>query len=244
MLSKLMMKLDPGASNIGYNSGSLFQGVIMENIDSKYADKLHNLPYNPYSQYILKNNEELYWVICGVSYEAYENVILPLLELNTIEIKNKNIEIEMKDKKLETINRERFISEELFNSEVKSRASFHFVTPTAFKSNNKYVFIPTSRYIYQSLMNKFDSSGREEVFSIDILDELENKSYIAKYNLRSKAFNLEAIKIPSFVGELEIKFETTNEIKKLCNMLGKFAEYSGIGIKSAMGMGAVKYGEK
>ena len=57
-------------------------------------------------------------------------------------------------------------------------------------------------------------------------------------------FNLETIKIPSFVGDLEIKFETTSEIKKICNMLGKFAKYSGIGIKNSIEMGAVKYEEK
>lgn len=244
MLSKIVMKIDEGASDIGYQSGSIFQGIIMENINTRYADKLHRLPYNPYSQYILKNKEGLYWVISALNQEAYENVMLPLLELKTIEIKKKNIELKIQDKRLETIQRERFISEELFNSEVKNSVRFHFVTPTAFKSKNKYVFIPSPRHIYQSLMNKFDSSGKEEVFSKDLLDELEDKTYISRYHLKSKLYPLEAIKIPSFVGELEIKFETTIEIKKLCHMLGKFAEYSGIGIKSSMGMGAVKYGEE
>ncbi len=244
MLSKLMIKLDNQVSNIGYNSGSIFQGIIMETIETDYANKLHHLSYNPYAQYILRKNNALYWMISGINHEAYENIILPLLELNKVLLKNKNLEIEVLDKKLTTINRERFIGEELFHSEIKNRVSFNFISPTAFKSNNRYIFMPNSRYIYQSLMHKFDSSGKEEVFSIDLLNEINDKTSISKYNLRSKVFNLEAIKIPSFVGDLEIKFETTSEIKKICNMLGKFAEYSGIGIKSSIGMGAVKYGEK
>ena len=63
MLSKLKIKLDVNSKDIGFNSGSLFQGFLMENIDGDYAKDLHNLKINPYSQYINVTKEETTWNI-------------------------------------------------------------------------------------------------------------------------------------------------------------------------------------
>lgn len=243
MLSKLIIKLNGDLNKVGYNSGSIFQGAIMEKLSTGYANKIHNMDYNPYSQYIVKKEEGLYWTICGINSEAYINIILPLLECDKIILKNKNLELSISDKKLETINREKFIEENLFSDEFENRIEYNFITPTAFKSKNKYIIIPDTRLIYQSLMKKFDSSGKEKIFSEEIIEQLNLNSYISKYSLRSRTYSLESIKIPSFMGSIVIKLETTNEIKKICRMLGKFAEYSGVGIKCSMGMGAVINGE-
>lgn len=237
MLSKLKIKLDIDSRDIGYNSGSLFQGVLMEKIDREFGSKLHNLTANPYSQFIRRSSEGTIWQVSTTNREAYEKILLPLLELDKIFLKNKNQELKILEKTLETVPREEFIEENLFGKENADRIIFNFVTPTAFKKDNRYIIIPEPGLIFQNLIRKFDSSGGEQIFSYELLDEINNCVLISRYKLRSNLFNLEKTKIPAFMGSLEIKAQTTKEIKNILNLLGAFSNFSGTGIKCSMGMG-------
>lgn len=237
MFSKLKIKLDIDGKEIGYNSGSLFQGFLMEKIEPEYASKLHNLTTNPYSQYINRTKEGTYWNISATNREAYEKIITPILELDHVIIEDKDLKLKILDKNLNIIKREDFIEKNLFESFDSKEVEFKFLTPTAFKKNNRYVIIPEPGLIFQNLIRKFDSSGEEEIFSYDLLQEINNSVYISRYNLRSRLFYLEKTKIPGFVGSLSMRLETNREILNILKLLNKFSEFSGTGIKSSMGMG-------
>lgn len=51
---------------------------------------------------------------------------------------------------------------------------------------------------------------------------------------------MEGITIPSFIGSVKLKCTGNRKFRSLVNMLLKFGEYSGAGIKNSMGMGAIK----
>lgn len=242
MFSKLKIKIDVDSKDIGYNSGSLFQGFLMENINSDYAEYLHKLKVNPYSQYINKTKDETYWNIATTNKEAYEKIINPILSLDEIIIKDKDLKLKILDKSLNIIKREDFIEKNLFESVDSKEINFNFLTPTAFKRDNRYVIIPEPALIFQNLIRKFDSSGEEEIFSYDLLEEISNTVYISKYNLKSRLFYLEKTKIPGFIGSLSMRSETNKEIINILKLLNKFSEYSGTGIKSSMGMGGTIVG--
>ena len=74
-----------------------------------------------------------------------------------------------------------------------------------------------------------------------IIDELLEKVYIKDYNLRTKVFYLESIKIKGFVGtmDLAIKGEETT-LANILNFLILMSEYTGLGIKTSLGMGGEK----
>ena len=74
-----------------------------------------------------------------------------------------------------------------------------------------------------------------------IIDELLEKVYIKDYNLRTKFFYLESIKIKGFIGtmDLAIKGEDTM-LASILNFLILMSEYTGLGIKTSLGMGGVK----
>ena len=76
MYAKLRIELD--SSQISYQQSSNLQGVLMEQIDTDYAQELHQYSLNPYSQYVVKEKDKTVWYICTVNEEAYENIILPL----------------------------------------------------------------------------------------------------------------------------------------------------------------------
>lgn len=55
---------------------------------------------------------------------------------------------------------------------------------------------------------------------------------------------MEGIKIPSFIGEIGIRINGTDTMARYVKLLARFGEYSGVGIKTAMGMGAFRIKQK
>ena len=115
-----------------------------------------------------------------------------------------------------------------------------FETPTAFKRNGKYVFYPELHLLYQSLMNKYSASS-ENMSMIDeeTLLQIENNSEIVRYRLQSIPFPMEGINVPGFIGSIRIRFSGTETMMRYIRLLLRFGEYSGVGIKTAIGMGAI-----
>ncbi|MDO5719054.1 MAG: CRISPR-associated endoribonuclease Cas6 [Tissierellia bacterium] len=238
MLSSLRFKLSSNGKCLGYQSSSLFQGVLMESISDYTAEDLHNYIYNPYSQFI-ERDDYSYWCIRGINEYAEENILKPLIGMKTIFLKNKNMDLKVLDMKYETINRNEFIEKYLFG-EANNKIDFSFITPTAFRSEGRYIVVPSTRLIFQSLMKKFDESGKEKIFSYDLLEDMEKHSFISRYKLRTVLYCIEKVKIPAFIGDIQIRIDGPKEMQNIAKLLIKFGAYSGIGIKTAMGMGAIR----
>ncbi len=77
----------------------------------------------------------------------------------------------------------------------------------------------------------------------ETLGQLTENSSIEKYRLRSTCFPLEGVKIPAFMGELGIYISGTETMARYARLLFRFGEYAGVGIKTAMGMGALRIKE-
>lgn len=67
---------------------------------------------------------------------------------------------------------------------------------------------------------------------------------VIAYNVRTSKFHLEGVKITGFVGEIAILINGSDIMKKFVNVLFRIGEYTGIGIKSSLGMGAMKIIER
>ena len=63
---------------------------------------------------------------------------------------------------------------------------------------------------------------------------------IVRYDLKSVSFSLEGVRIPAFVGKITIKINGTKTMADFANMLVEFGTYSGVGIKTALGMGCIR----
>lgn len=245
MLVELKMKLKPREQQIGYYQSSNLQGVLMEQIGSEYAEKLHQQKLNPYSQCITCG-EHIIWSVKTLNEEAYENIILPLLEkdFKNFEIEKMGVYVDVLEKQL-VMQNEKELLEEFYETPASKYLNLEFLTPTSFKSNGRYVIIPEVRYIYQSLMNKYSAtSNGMNMYDEDTLEQLIECSEITQYRLKSTFFPLEGVKIPAFKGELTIRLKGTETMARYARLLARFGEYSGIGIKSAMGMGAMRIKER
>ena len=239
MLAELRFRLKTESDQFGIFQSSNMQGILMENIDSGYAEHLHSLSYNPYSQAIIGRDDKE-WVIRTLTKEAYDGIILPLKELKSFEIKKKDIYLQVTETELKQKKKQELL-DEFYTGEAEKYLSFDLQTPTSFKSNGRYVIIPTVRLLFQSLMNKYSASFENmEMFDEDALMEIEDHVEISDYRMKSCFFPMEGTKIPSFMGNIKLRSNGSDTLKRYMKMLLCFGEYSGVGIKSSMGMGAIK----
>ena len=131
--------------------------------------------------------------------------------------------------------------EEFYNVKGDKYYNIQFITPTSFKSNGRYMIFPDLRLMYKSLMKKYSASSTDmDMYDEDTLEQLIESSEITRYRLQSTVFPLEGVVIPSYKGSLSIRLHGNDTISRYARLLFSFGEYSGIGIKSSIGMGALK----
>ena len=225
---------------------SLMQGVIMDRIDPAYARRLHDSSIHPYSQYVEEQEGEILWHIQALTREAEEEVIGPLLDssFKGAELLHRQETLIAKDKMIRSTSYEELI-EGFYLGDCGRNLNLQIRTPMAFKQNGKYCIFPTPRLIFQSLMLRFDACSPDStIFSPDLLEEFASLTEIADYRLRSVRFSMEGVRIPSFMGDMRIRVRGPQQMANVAWMLAKFGEFSGIGIKTGMGMGAVRIKEK
>lgn len=104
--------------------------------------------------------------------------------------------------------------------------------------------MPTLQLIYQSLMKKYDAASEDEtVESEEVLEQLLKYSRIVQYQLHSCSYSVHGKRIPAFMGQIKIRINGPQAMVNFLNLLFHFGEYAGIGIKTAMGMGAIRITE-
>ena len=237
MYAELKLILD--TEQINYRKTSNLQGVIMENIDSSYAEKLHADGLNPYSQCVLREKQKVVWHIRTVTEEAYENLLLPMSKITGFRLKNleENIGITERDV---TVRQEESFLEEFYKKEELKYLDVEFRTPTAFKRDGKYVYYPDLSLLFGSLMRKYSmASVNLEMIDESALEQLVSGSEIARYRLQTVLFPMEKIYITGFCGKIRIRSRGTGTMARYARLLLRFGYYSGVGIKTGMGMGAI-----
>jgi CRISPR-associated endoribonuclease Cas6 len=213
----------------------------MERADKAYAEAVHITGLHPYSQYI-SSKDGLTWTIRTLNPDAYKGIIEPLLapDFNGFNLTAKDIHVDIISKSIKLKTYEDLMK--TFNSDaVEKYIKIEFESPTAFKRDSTYVFMPDTRLIFGSLMRKYSAASS----SVDMTDEetlqyISDHSFISDFRIRSTRFPLEGTKIPSFMGEVTLHFRGTDTMARYARMLLEFGEYSGIGIKCGIGMGAIK----
>lgn len=116
-----------------------------------------------------------------------------------------------------------------------------FETPCSFKVAGQYAIFPTAELIAQSLFQRWnalmpDCSMEDE----EALRLLCGGLQIRRYRLCSRDYKLKGQYIHGFAGEVQLSANLAAPMMELWKLLLVFAPYSGVGIKTALGMGAVK----
>ena len=116
-------------------------------------------------------------------------------------------------------------------------------TAAAFKSQGRYVSLPTERLIVQSLLKKWNGAIPECPIEDEDgagMDALANGLRFRGFRLRDAAYSLKGKRIPGFAGVLTLENRLDGFHRQVADALLIFAGFAGIGIKTALGMGGVE----
>lgn len=207
-------------SKYSYSWGYAIYSAFLEQLEEEEAKDIHDI--NTFNQYITHGE----WIINSEKeFNFKDSYYLKKFDTRITLTEGTNIsfsEQEMADKYL-------------IEDEYKKIVRIIFLTPTTFKKDGEYVLYPTKDLIMQSLTNKWNEWAKEFV-----LEDMEwDNCKISRYNLKSSLYTLKGAKIQSFIGYVDLFFWGSESMIRLGNMICNFGKYSGIGIKTALGMGGI-----
>lgn len=121
------------------------------------------------------------------------------------------------------------------------RAELLITSPAAFKQAGRYTIFPKEELLLQSLLMRWNEMYPEYLLDdADMLEAMHKGIHIVDYSLRTGRFRLKETAIPCFYGKIVLDARLPIVLLELWNTLLCFAPYSGIGIKTTLGMGGVK----
>lgn len=245
MLTRMECHLGQGLP-LSCHSASLFQGMLMQRIDPVYGEILHRSELKPYSQYIDCRTGYTAWILQTLTKDTADQLITApgLSENDTIHLERLNLTVNITAVHQESLSHEELLKQTFFSTCPRT-VKLRFVTPTAFKVQGHYQIYPTIQHILGSLIQKYDAvHTKTEIAEDGLLEDFQRFISVIGYNLRSTFFSVEGITIPSFTGTLLLKISGPQQLVNLVHLLLRFGTYSGVGIKTAMGMGALQLVEK
>lgn len=225
--------------------GSILQGALMEIIGVETAKKLHSEGFRPYSQFVYfdKNRNIPIWRVNALNDWACEKILAPLSYQRQIFLRHKNYRVNFLECKIiseesYTDMTERFMSD---YAPISKGVDIDFITTASFRRDERYVVFPEIYLIVQSLLNRWNNfSTTFTVEGEDLPHVLADFFTVKEYNFYSQVFLLEHQKVAGFCGRMSANLNGDITANKLLGLLFEYANYSGIGIKTALGMGAVK----
>ena len=134
------------------------------------------------------------------------------------------------------------LTQDFYEFPTSGKYTLEFLTPTMFRQRGRYVILPDMRLIVQSLMMKYSAaSDTTDMTDEDTLEQILEESFVTRHRLQSAVFSAEGRNFTGFVGNLTFCCRGTETMARYLRMLFTFGEFSGIGTKTAMGMGAMRF---
>lgn len=214
--------------------------VILRLAGKEFADYVHEQEITPISQYVYFCRDEAVWSISLLGGYA-EKEVSPILDhISRCEMDDGKI-VELALRKKTHIKD----VEELFaNSKTGSDSKLiRFKSACAFKSQGHYVNMPGSRLIIQSLIKKWNGCMDEcqiEDEDGEGINAIAEGMTFEEFIIRDKKYRLKGNVISGFTGEILVRNRLHGFHKELLDALLYFARFSGIGIKTTLGMGGVE----
>lgn len=128
----------------------------------------------------------------------------------------------------------------LSNASATPIITLEFVTPTSFRKNEIQVVFPGPELVFSSLLKRWNTFSEMKIPE-------EHATYfpsikVSSYDLHTKLVHFSRYKIIGFKGKVEYELpqDASKGFLREVNALADFASYSGVGAKTAMGMGQVR----
>ena len=213
---------------------------LLTQIDSETADVLHQQGEKPVAQYLYWDREAgaNRWVVNLLNEEIARLFSAPLQETKEIPLHTGTLCVARCEVSTWTAQK---MAETAISDDLTRRTTMRFLTPTAFKSEGRYAIFPQERWLLQALVAKWNFSFPEmPLDDEDAIAALERGLAITDYALRTTRYPLKNVKIPGFLGTVTIESRLPAPLEEIWQLLLRFAPCTGVGIKTTLGMGAIR----
>lgn len=228
-----------------YNWGSIFHGVLLEALTAEVSDLIHESQLKPFSQYVLPHSEQnLIWTIGMWDIEIAQQIIQAVMAMTHIDLKHKGINLNVADIHRTSISKNDYFKKFFSVEKPCRRYEIEFLTPCTNKQQGEYALFPSPELIINSLNKRYNAYVDDiSLDDAEAMAQIAQSIRIVRYSLRSAVYYLENTKITGYMGKITLTIRGPEQLARLAGALISFAEYSGLGIKTALGMGGVRIRE-
>lgn len=232
---------------VSKNISVYFNAWLMDLLNDESAEIFHQDKLKPYSISSFSNGNKINFIVNLLEETATDSIknILINSDLEYIHLKS----LEKKELKILSISEQdvpkSVLTEAFYNENSINKLDIIFLSPTGFRKDGENIFFPDIRLIFQSLMKKYNFIFEQsENIDVNLLNEICKSIKITSYNLKTEYYQIHRHNIPGFVGKIRIFIGGNQTLRGYIKMLLEFGRYSGIGIKTAMGMGYIVINQK
>ncbi len=222
--------------------GYRLYAALLERAPEAFARQVHQMNISPISQFLDCGEKQLNWMITLLGTQAEDALGALLGTPDAFHLTRDQVLLRPILKNVDRIES----PDGMFLRAAKGtgRHVLQFCTPTAFRSKGNYQILPTSRLIVQNLVNKWNACFTEcpiEDEDGEGTEVMSDGLVCRRFQLHDQIYFLKGNAIPGFVGTLTLDNRLTGFHRELADMLLTFSGYAGVGIKTSLGMGGVKY---
>jgi len=118
--------------------------------------------------------------------------------------------------------------------------TLEFVTPTSFRKNEMQVTFPQPELVFSSLVRRWNAFAEVKLPEEHVARFASIK--VSSYDLHTELVQFSRYKIIGCKGRVdyELPKDASPDFLQVVNALADFASYSGVGVKTTMGMGQVQ----
>ena len=228
------------ADAVTFSDAPRLYAWLLEQLSSDEAGWIHEGDGQALTQHVWKEPEtgKTIWSVSLLSREA-NCAILPAMKKDlTIELHPETLNASM-------LRQDSYATPLEFIQNAKRRpverlAELSILSPLAFHQAGRYVIYPEERLLLQSLLKKWNAAAPAYTLEDeDAIRSLEDGLLIRDYRLHTVRFALKGNKIPGCLGKLYLQSRLPEPLFEIWNLLLWFGCFSGAGIKTTLGMGAM-----
>ena len=238
-MHKFQVKMSCPSRKPNPSFGSILHGMLIDHLPDEWKEMLHSEQIRPVSQWVEGINEtDFIWHV-SVLDESLGDMLGELFRKeNDWECRYLNTSMHIETVSQKQTGFQEYIEPFYLAEEPHTGINLIFRTVTTHKTQGKYATFPSVSLIANSISKRICSIRPD--FSLsdpECLEQIIERTSIARYQLRSAFYELEHSRVTGYIGQMELRFSGSDELRRLAGILFAFAPWSGVGIKTALGMG-------
>ena len=218
--------------------------ALLEDVSKTTGNRLHENERTPVSQFLhcekKGKGQSLCWYVSLLGEKCQWEISHILEYRREYFLKKENVTLRVLDWKAEGVED----TDELFRltEDMPRTHRIKVLTPAAFKVKGKYQPFPDIRLILQSLFRQWNAYVPQcpiEDADGEGLEAMANRLVCTEFAVFSRRYAMKQIGVTGFVGDLTLENRAQGFHRQLIDALLYFGSYTGIGIKTALGMGGM-----